>query len=296
MKIAFGMIILNGNYILEEVLESVYPYATQILIAEGPVQYWQSQGIMNSNDGTNEILDNFPDPDNKIKIIHSTYKEKDEQCNAYIPFLNNDIDYLWNLDCDEVFKGSDIEKLMEILEKEKYTSVGFKSATFYGGFDRVIGGFEENYEFLRIRKIYPGSYWATHRPPTIAHKINETLPEKHLNFNYLLDNYGIQMYHYSYVFPKQVFEKLKYYKTSVSKSNCIDNYFEKVYLPWTLGSDKTKQQIENKYNGVHEFINRESAKTKLFSGEHPNIILNNLYKLKEKFNDQLNFFRKVYCV
>lgn len=287
MKIAFGMIILNGNYILEEVLTSVYPYATQILIAEGPVEYWQLQGLTSSDDGTNEILDNFPDPDNKIKIIHSRYKEKDEQCNAYIPFLRDDIDYLWNLDCDEIFKGPDIEKLIDILEKEKYTSVGFKSKTFYGGFDKVIGGFEENYEFLRIRKIYPGSYWSTHRPPTIAHKVSETLPEKHLNFNYLLNEYGIQMYHYSYVFPHQVYEKLDYYKAAVSKSNCINNYFENIYFPWVISDDLKRQQIEDYYNGVHEFINRESAKTKPFLEQQPDVILNNMDKLKEIFELQL---------
>ncbi len=39
MKITFGMIVFNGNYVLEEVLASVYPYAHQILIAEGPVQF-----------------------------------------------------------------------------------------------------------------------------------------------------------------------------------------------------------------------------------------------------------------
>ena len=56
-----------------------------------------------------------------------------------------------------------------ILETEKYTSVGFKSLTFYGGFDRYLTGFEENAEFIRIRKVYPKSFWRTHRPPTIKY-------------------------------------------------------------------------------------------------------------------------------
>ena len=65
MKIAFGMIIFNGNHVLNETLESIYPYANQILIAEGPVQFWQDEGYTTSTDGTNEVLDNFPDPENK---------------------------------------------------------------------------------------------------------------------------------------------------------------------------------------------------------------------------------------
>ena len=61
MKITFGIIVLNGDYVLEEALKSIYPYAHQILIAEGPVTYWQQQGITTSTDRTNEIIDNFPE-------------------------------------------------------------------------------------------------------------------------------------------------------------------------------------------------------------------------------------------
>lgn len=289
MKITFGMIVLNGDQVLEETLASVYPYAHQILIAEGPVGYWQSQGYVTSMDGTNDILDNFPDPDKKIKIVHSQYVEKDDQCNAYMEFLDDETDYIWNLDCDEVFKPRDIEMVIELLEKERYTSVGFKSATFYGGFDKCLGGFEERAEFMRIRKVYPGSYWATHRPPTIAHKVSDPWPEKHLDFNILSDNYGVRMYHYSYVFPNQVLNKLKYYKEYLSKDNCIDDYFNEVYLPWVLGDKEAKKAVESKYMGVHEFkpSYRGPCFTKDFEYSHPEIVRQNLEQLKEKFDNQL---------
>ena len=295
MKITFGMIVLNGDQVLEETLASVYPYAHQILIAEGPVSYWQQQGYTTSADGTNDILNSFPDPDNKIKIVHSQYTEKDDQCNAYMQFLDDETDYIWNLDCDEVFKPEDIETVISLLEKERYTSVGFKSITFYGGFDHYLSGFEEGAEFIRIRKVYPGSYWQTHRPPTIAHKIDNPWPEKHLNFNDLADNYGVRMYHYSYVFPDQVYNKIKYYKEYLSKENCIDNYFGRVYLPWITGDEQLRQAIEQLYHGVHEFkpAYRGECFTKEFTGEHPQVVKNNLDKLKEKFNNQLsNYYVK----
>jgi hypothetical protein len=295
MKITFGMIVLNGDQVLEETLASVYPYAHQILIAEGPVSYWQQQGYTTSADGTNDILNSFPDPDNKIKIVHSQYTEKDDQCNAYMQFLDDETDYIWNLDCDEVFKPEDIETVISLLEKERYTSVGFKSITFYGGFDHYLSGFEEGAEFIRIRKVYPGSYWQTHRPPTIAHKIDNPWPEKHLNFNDLADNYGVRMYHYSYVFPDQVYNKIKYYKEYLSKENCIDNYFGRVYLPWVTGDEQQRQAIEQRYHGVHEFkpAYRGKCFTKEFTGEHPQVVKNNLDKLKEKFNNQLsNYYVK----
>lgn len=289
MKIAFGMIVFNGNYVLKETLESIYPYANQILISEGPVKYWQDQGFTTSTDGTNEVLHDFPDPENKITIVHGQWKEKDEQCNAYIKHLKDDNDYIWNLDCDEVFKPEDVETIIKLLETEKFTSVGFKSLSFFGGFDKYLGGFEEGAEFMRIRKIYPGSVWATHRPPTIIHQNNiNKLPEKHLNYNILANNFNVRMYHYSYVFPKQVKEKVQYYKACISKDNCIDNYFENVYKPWVNGSHDFRENIENRYKGVHEFKPnyRGGCFTQFFRGEHPDIIKNNMDNLLLKFNEQ----------
>ena len=97
------------------------------------------------------------------------------------------------------------------------------------------------------------------------------------------------MYHYSYVFPDQVYNKIKYYKEYLSKANCIDNYFEGVYLPWITGDEQQKQNIEQHYHGVHEFKPqyRGSCFTKKFEGEHPEIIKNNMQQLKDKFNKQL---------
>lgn len=34
-------------------------------------------------------------------------------------------------------------------------------------------------------------------------------------------------------------------KDSVSRNNCIDNYFNEIYLPWVIGDDDSKKNIEN---------------------------------------------------
>tara|TARA_R110000824_G_scaffold120991_7_gene276839 strand:- start:137 stop:1024 length:888 start_codon:yes stop_codon:yes gene_type:complete len=289
-KIAFGMIVFEGDYVLKECLESVYPYATQILISEGPVRYWQDKGYTTSTDKTNEILHSFPDPENKITIVHGQFEEKDEECRAYMPYLRDDIDYIWNLDSDELFKGEDIEKLIQILEEEKYTSVGVRSCSFYGGFDHYIGGFEllrDN--FLRIFKVYPGANWLTHRPPTIQPKEGTvTLPTKHLDSDTLWEKHNIQMYHYSYVFPTQVKNKLEYYKAKVSMQHCHPNYFNEIYLPWISG----KKEVERLWEGVHEFKPniRKASFTEAFKGEHPKAIVKNMKNLKERFDEESRRF------
>ena len=98
------------------------------------------------------------------------------------------------------------------------------------------------------------------------------------------------MYHYSYVFPNQVFKKVNYYKDSVSKQNCIDNYFNEIYLPWVNGDNSVKMSIEQKYLGVHEFKPnvRGECYTKSFDGTHPESIIKNFEFLKNKFIHQLN--------
>lgn len=285
MKIAFGMIVFEGDYVLKHCLEQVYPFASQILIAEGPVEYWQRQGRTTSLDSTNEILDNFPDPDNKIKIIHGQFREKDDQCSAYMSLLDSDTDYLWNLDSDEVYKTEDLKKIVDFLEAERPTSVGVRSISFYGGFNDYLTGFELNTDnFLRIFRYTPGATWLTHRPPTMLHR--SKLDRKHISSDVLYENLNVSMYHYSYVFPDQVFKKIGYYKDSVSRDRCIDDYFNNVYLPWVRGE---RVRVENRYRGVHEFKPevRGDCYTDAFMWEHPEAIERDLLALNVKFCEQL---------
>lgn len=275
MKVAFGMIVFEGDFVLKQCLEQVYPFADQILISEGPVEYWQSKGKKTSEDDTNKILHEFPDPDKKITIIHGQFKEKDEQCRSYMPFLKEDIDYLWNLDSDEVYKTEDLKKIINFLNTERPTSIGIQSCTFFGGFEYYLTGFELNTDnFLRIFRVVPGCTWATHRPPTINYPPGSGIIKKHVTSKWMFDNLGVQMYHYSYVFDRQVKNKVSYYKEKISRDSCIDNYYDNVYLPWVNGDDIIKKEIEKNYMGVHEFKPhvRGECYPKKFEGEHPESI------------------------
>ncbi len=289
MKITFGMIVFESDFVLQECLEQVYPFAHSIVISEGPVSYWQNQGRSTSTDRTNDILHNFYDPDKKLKIIHGQFSEKDDQCRAYINQIPDDTDYLWNLDADEVYKTNDLKNIVSYLSDEKPTSVGIQSCSFYGGFDHYLTGFELNTDnFLRIFKYEPGCTWLTHRPPTIRYVSN--IQSKHINSDKLYKDIGFQMYHYSYVFPDQVYKKVSYYKHSVSKQNCIDNYFDRIYLPWIKGDDLVKQQIESAYLGVHEFKPsvRGPCFTTPFKDSHPESITNNINSLQQTITEQLS--------
>lgn len=288
LKISFGIIVLNGDFFLRQVIESIYPYAHSICVAEGSVKYWREQGIETSQDETNLILHTFPDPDNKLKIVHGTWDEKTEQCQAWFKLVPEDTDYVFCVDSDEVHSAENIEKLIKFLEKEQPTSVGFKSDSFYGGFDRIIGGFEREHSFKRVLQYKKGCIYRTHRQPTLS--LNGIdIEGKDISGNQLHSATGITMWHGSYVSPKGVKDKIQYYENAViTQGNCIANYFENVYLNWVLNPHK-RQQIEQTYKGVQEFNpqTRGEAFTMPFSGNHPDIIKRDMVHLIQKFEIQL---------
>lgn len=288
MKIAFAMIVFQGDMFLKQVLESIYPYASQILISEGPVQYWVDKGFTTSTDDTNKIMATFPDPENKIKRIHGQYREKTELCQAYMPFVNPDTDYLWTVDSDEVFRAGDIRKVIRFLEENDFGSIGFQSNTFFGGFNHILTGFERNHSFKRILKYRHPCTYIDHRPPTLSSEGSR----RAVSGKELFEMTGVEMFHYSYVSPKQVYEKIQYYKEFLSKQNCIGNYFTEIWLPWVRGNDEMKAAIETTWKGVHEFVPsyRGDCYTTPFTGEHPDVIKRDMADLEHKFMEQLKAY------
>lgn len=295
IKIAVGIIVFESDFVLKQCIEQIYPFVEQILVAEGPVKFWQDKGKITSEDETNIILDNFPDPENKIKIVHGKFNEKLEESNTYMKNVNDDIDYIWQIDADELYTIEDILKIKKFLIEEKPTSVGVRSCSFFGGFDSYLTGFELNKDnFLRIFKFVKGSVWESHRPPTMKYPYE--IVRKHIDSDELWNKYGIQMYHYSYVFPIQVYMKTQYYNTFVNNGT-IKNYYENVYLQWVIGDENKKQHIEQTYRGVHEWIpeRRGDCYTTKFNLKHPETIQRDLTLLKNKFKFELdNIMKSIY--
>jgi len=290
MKISFGMIVFNGDYVLNELLETIYSFAHEIIISEGPVKHYQKQGLKESTDNTVEIIKSFPDPANKIKLLQNQWANKDAMCNAFLKHMTGD--YVWHVDSDELYKPEDIEKVIKYLEKNKKTcfSMSFKLASFYGGFQRQISGFEETFEVHRIKKIIPGrSRWITHRPPTMLWPPTgkKCRDMGHVDHN-VTDTWGVRIFHYSFVFPKQVKAKTKYYYDRDPRG-IVPNYWDKLYVPWmraTTGEEK--HRIEMPTRGVHVWLphRRGDAFTKEFDDKHPAAIEQAIPALEQRILDE----------
>ena len=288
IKICVAMITFNSDFVLKQVIESIYPYVEQIIIVDGCVKYWTDKGFTKSTDETYDIIHDFDDYENKITYLNEVAKEKTELCQKFMPFVNSDTTHLWCLDSDEVFKPEDIFKIKNVLRERNPNSIGFKSNTFFGGFDYILGGFEKAHSFKRLLKYQHGCTYVDHRPPTLS--IDKQGNNLHISGQEMSDKYGVEMYHYSYVSPTQVFQKIQYYESAViSKGKCIPNYFNDVFIKWVTGCDTHRALIEKTYNGVHEFTPdaRGECKTELFRNLHPEIIFRDIKELKAKFDKQL---------
>jgi hypothetical protein len=289
MKMSFGMIVFNGDYVLRENLESLYPFAHQIVITEGPVDHYRKLGFTTSTDDTVNVIKSFPDPENKITLIQGQWSEKDEMCNAYATHLTGD--YVWHIDCDELYKPEDMKKVFDYLKSHPNCySMSFRLLSFYGGFERHISGFEENFEVHRIQKIIPGkSRWKTHRPPTMVWPPTGKTCKEMGHIDYLTtDSWGIRIYHYSHTFPKQVKAKMDYYK-SWGGSGIISDYWDKLFVPWMrVKTENEKLIIEQPTLGVQEWVpqRRGPAFTKQFVGEHPDSIKNARVKLEQRIQKE----------
>ena len=289
MKITVGIIVLNGEFLLKQVLESVYPWAHAICIAEGPVRYfWEIEKHLTSTDKTLDIIKNFPDPQSKIRLTTGIYEEKDDQCRAWFKNVPTDTDYVLCVDADEIHTPENIELLVKYLHDNRPTSVGFKSDSFYGGFNRIIGGFEREHSFKRVLKYVPGCEYRTHRQPTLS--INgKDIEGNDVHGNVLFDETGITMWHGSYLSPLAVYRKISYYeKAVISPGKCIPNYFKDVYLNW-VENPQDRIYIEEKYNGVQEFIPeiRGESKTIPYPYFHPQVIIDSVDELQSKFKAEL---------
>jgi len=292
MRLTAAMIVLNGDHVLRESLLSIYDHVDEIVVAEGPVQYWQQRGITTSSDLTNRILDEFPDPDKKLRVIHSQYQEKDQQFSAALSLMTKKADYLLQVDSDEVWTQESITNLKCLLADKRPISVGIHSNTFVGGFDRVITGFEEKTDnFLRVFRWEDGCEFVTHRPPTIQYRGGQmTRGKTHIDSDEARDMYQISMCHYSYVWPSQVKSKIEYYRSKVSMQNCIPDFYESYWLPWTKSTDiNEKWDLEKRILGMHEFKPdiRGPAFTKNFVGSHPSSIIDSIDELKNRIQREL---------
>jgi len=92
----------NESLFIRAQLDHLYQYVSKIVVIEGADQYMeQVTGSKRSTDGTIELIQAYPDPENKIKLVFSDGDKNDRshQGNREL----KDAEYILQVDCDEFY-------------------------------------------------------------------------------------------------------------------------------------------------------------------------------------------------
>jgi hypothetical protein len=271
--LTFGVIVLNGEPFTRHVLRALYPFAHQIVIAEGaaPAARVVAGPDGHSSDGTLEVLRRFKveeDPENKVEIVTAEDEghpngfwpgEKDEQSQAYARRATGD--YLWQVDIDEFYRPDDIAQIRQMLiDDPTITGMTFKQLAFWGGLDYVTDGWylrRGGAYFHRLFKWRPGYIYKTHRPPTVLDDRGRDLREGNWLDGEMLAASGIRLYHYSLLLPKTVMEKSDYYSNAAWAPHSRDAvaWAQEAYLglkrPFRVHNVYSYPSWLERYSGAH---------------------------------------------
>jgi hypothetical protein len=242
IKITFGIIVLNGEPFIRYNLRSLYPHAHQIIVVEGACRSAASVATAHGHsiDGTIQTLSRFlelEDPDKKVSIVTAQdegysdgfWPEKDAMSKAYAQRATGN--YLWQVDSDEFYREEDVVKLICLLQTETPDAVSFPTITFWGGLRYVVDGFylirDNAREYHRLFAWGDGYKYISHFPPTVIDSYGIDLRMKKWIRAKDLEKKTIYLYHYSLLFPLQVFNKVCYYKNR--NKSAIGAWEESVY-------------------------------------------------------------------
>lgn len=123
------MIVISESFWMKYNLQQHYDLADKIIIVEGAVPEFVELGLANSDgssiDDTADIIENFPDPKNKIKFIRAGLKENRNQLRQ-VTLDNVETDWCIIIDADEFYHTKDFKKIKEAINIVDDTYCGLK--------------------------------------------------------------------------------------------------------------------------------------------------------------------------
>ncbi len=252
MKISFGIIVIDGMPFIKHQLMLIYPYAHEIIICEGGDDVWeQLHGYRHSKDKTLASIKNFPDPENKICFLQKRWKRKNDMCHEYSRVASGDI--IWHVDVDEFIDPRHVPYMVELFQRyPEYDAMAPRQIVLWGDTGTIIGAVDiENehvvIEFPGIDRIYrrKEGLYINHLPlrgyfdPSEKRIIGAKLfPDE------LLCQRDIYNFHFSYVLPKSVKNKMKYYQQRTPGST-RPGWYENVFMRF---SEKREEWIESQFD------------------------------------------------
>jgi hypothetical protein len=226
IKISYVMNVLNGEPFIKFQLDSIYKHAYEIIIIEGAYVKFShaSSPEGRSLDSTIELIENYPDIENKITLVTKPgfFSSRLAMCNEFFEYVTGDV--IWQVDVDEFYLDSTHSYVAQLFNSDNdLDRVCFNFYDFFGSFDYYIKGYE-NIGLDNIRRVHrynKGEIWSDQRPPTLSLDTKEKSIRRELSGNEM-ELEGHMMFHPTMLFDSQVKDKYKYYSSrssSISKPN-----------------------------------------------------------------------------
>ena len=205
--------VINENLWLKTSIDSIYPFVDKVVIVEGCDAFMKQaigervteEGL--SVDGTTEMIRSYPDTAKKIKHIPLGFIEGDES-ELWNTYLNECKvgDWCWSIDGDEVYPESEAQKMVELINSDKYETIKINLHNLWHTIDqRIVGGGWWTVHERAVKIVEEGMYYK------ILSDVR--LPDgsdlSHRGKNYRVDDKDFFLVHFSYIRDrKKMLEKM----------------------------------------------------------------------------------------
>ncbi|MCX6345969.1 MAG: tetratricopeptide repeat protein [Armatimonadetes bacterium] len=190
LKYSFGIMVSNANEPIESALKSIYDIAHEIIVLEGPVGDCASK---TSGDKAIKMIQEFPDPDNKMSVVRGKWADKTEQSNAYMKMATGD--YVWEINPGETYNWEDLINLDEILadNQDCVDMVSFTAVPKLRAMTSDKLAQEKSEPRCRVFKREPDCYFSSMTPPRMVYS-NSAKERGCLEADTLVGDFSIYMY------------------------------------------------------------------------------------------------------
>ena len=234
IRISYILNVLNGEPFIKYQLKSIYRFAHEIIIVEGAYEKYSHAANQNGSsvDNTVSIIQNFPDPADKIIFIQNNNKlwpERKEMCNAVFNYVTGNV--IWQIDVDEFYHNWVHEYIYKLFdEDDQLDKISFYTREFFMSPYYEIKGAYETLDLVNVGRVFrynQGEEWLNQRPPILGlNRVPKTI-RKELS-GYQVSRKAIFMYNYAGLFKNQVYDKIKYHnmrneRLIVNPTNIIQN-------------------------------------------------------------------------
>lgn len=245
------------DYPIEEYLQSLLPVMDEVLI-----------GVVESDDGTSEILQDYADKNSHLRLIPMPLPDHHSQVITLTNYLADQTksEYSIRLECDEILYEDDGPRLRAYVDEaaEKGVNVGFIAReNFFANYETVCEFDGIVSREKRLRKN--NSYW---RYSTTDCSLEDGLPYE--------GDTNIKIPHYTKVGdPYKKWQKEK--------------YTQALYLPaYDYRLDVMKEELGEEFIDWFFIWNRwvEQGNTRPFIGTHPAVMLPRIKDHQDKGFEQ----------